>query len=599
MLSRRSIFYSAFLLILIYFCPAYPSGDLRLELEPIVIARDKLYLLNYYVIETADFQTPGVSPVETLRSTPVDLQSRTLNKGIQSDFSLRGSNYQGVTVLVDGQRVNDPQTAHHNSDIPLTLEDIEKIEVIPGLGSSLFGPDSIGGAISIVTKKPQERKRTIALSGGSFGTKSASLSISERIQSFGVRFSAERDESDGFRDDTDFKKFTTSLSSNWQLPYGEYNFNLGYQEKEFGAFDFYTPGLGYPSKEWTKTYLLTTGLDLDAAGFIIKPNFLWRRHYDRFMLDETELRYKNVNRHRTDVVTPGIYLQSQTDILGKTGFGAEYGEELIESTNLGNHNRSHRSLFLDDNKDLTRKLSLGLSGRVDDFDGFDESLTGSGTLRYRLFEADAVHLSVSRSIRVPVFTELYYNDPTTIGDSGLSAEESLNYQIGYDYAKGRFSGGLTFFLRQEENMIDWVKRTRTQAKWKAENITESEVKGIEHYLKFNITKSIAFDSNYTYIDKRTDSNGYIYKYGANYIKHLVNANLLFTLPFGVQRISATYKKRPVRDGWFLLDAYLSCNVNKNARLFLTAGNLLNVGYEEIEGIPQPDRWIEGGLKFEF
>ncbi|MFH1889225.1 MAG: TonB-dependent receptor [Candidatus Omnitrophota bacterium] len=579
-------------------CPTFAFCNV--DLEPIVITKSKTHLLRPYSLEAGDLKDlPFDSPVEALSFLPLDLQSRSPKSSIQTDFSLRGSTFQGVLMLIDGQRVNDPQTAHHNSDIPLTEEDIKRIEVLPGGGSSLFGPDAIGGAINIIVKKPQEKKRVLKLKGGQYQTGSGLFSISDKIDNLGVRLSLENQESRGFRYDTDFKKFTASLNSSLDIPDGDFNLHLGCQGKEFGAYDFYTPGLNYPSKEWTKTYLLSTGFNLDKGGLIIKPNFLWRRHYDKFMLDKTQEKSRYLNHHRSDIYTPNIYLQKEIGILGRVGSGIEYGAEKINSTNLGKYNRKHKSIFMDDSKDLNDKLSLGLSFRADDFDGFGEIYTGSANFSYRIREDKTLRFGISRNMRIPSFTELYYNDPTTLGNSALSAEKSLNYQAGYDYKKDNLSSGLTLFYRQEEDLIDWIKRSPSQAKWQVENITEAQVSGIESYFKLKINPVISIDFNYTFINKRINDNGYLYKYGPNYIKHLVNNAVTLNLPFGVQSIGATYKKRPSRRGWFLLNSRLAYNLPKNSQIFLEVTNLLNVEYQEIEGIPQPGRWVEGGLRFEW
>lgn len=596
---RRGIFF-IIAVILSLFDFVYAEGNSALDLERIVITKSKVYLLNPYSLASDDFKNlPVSSPLEALGFLPLDLQSRSPKGAVQADFSVRGSNFQGVLVLLDGRRINDPQTGHHNSDIPLTSEDIERIEVIPGLSSLLFGPDAIGGAVNFVLKKPEYKKRVLELAGGEHKTESLLFSITDKIRDLGLRFSLENQESGGFYKDTDFKKFNTTLNASLDIPDGEFTANLGYQEKEFGAYDFYTPGSGYESYEWTKTGLLSTGFNLDKGGFIIKPNFLWRRHYDKFMLDKTQIRSRYLNHHRTDLYTPSIYFQKETDSFGQLGLGLEYGGELINSTNLGKHNRSHKSIFMDDSKDLAAGLSSAMSFRIDDFEGFSRPYTGSASLKYRISCNHTLNLGVSRSIRIPSFTELYYNDPTTVGDAGLSIEKSLNYQAGCDFKKENVCLGATFFLRQEKDFIDWIKRTPVQEKWQVENISEAEVKGIEGYLKAGINKILTLDSNYTYIDKRINDQGYLYKYGPNYIKHLINTALSFNLPFGIQVVELTYKKKPVRDGWFLLNARLSYHLNKNSQIFLRTTNLLNTEYQEIEGIPQPGRWTEAGLRLDW
>jgi outer membrane receptor protein involved in Fe transport len=104
------------------------------------------------------------------------------------------------------------------------------------------------------------------------------------------------------------------------------------------------------------------------------------------------------------------------------------------------------------------------------------------------------------------------------------------------------------------------------------------------------------DANYTYTDKAIDNQGYLYKYGPNYARHLVNAVFSFDLPFGSQEIGLNFKKRPGRAGWFLLNAGLSYNLNKNSKIFLSSTNILNVEYQDIAGIPQSGRYIQAGLR---
>ena len=119
-----------FLIIFIlfsHFSYAYSKEEVSLDLEPIVITKSDVYLINPYSLESDSLKnSPFLSWSGALTFTPLDLQSRTLKADIQTDFSLRGSTYQGVLVLIDGQRVNDPKLGHYNCDLPLTREDIQR-----------------------------------------------------------------------------------------------------------------------------------------------------------------------------------------------------------------------------------------------------------------------------------------------------------------------------------------------------------------------------------------------------------------------------------------------------------------------------------------
>jgi vitamin B12 transporter len=612
--SRCGLFFFSIIAVC-RFNPVLGSDARDLDLEPIVITKSRVHLSEPYTLDNSDLESSAFgSFLEGLRVLPLDVQSRSPLRALQDDFSLRGSSFQGVLMLLDGQRLNDPQTAHYNSDIPLTREDVERIEVLPGVSSSLFGPDAVGGAVNIIRKKPRENERVIEVSAGTHKLKSVLASLTQSKDDWGVRLSVESSGSSGFRYDTDFNKFTSTVNTTLRLPAGSFDMDFGYQEKEFGAFDFYTPGAGYPSTERTKTYLFDTGFLWGDGEFLIKPNFLWRRHYDTFVLDKTEARSKYRNQHRSDLYTPNIYFQKDLPVLGKAGFGIEYGDERINSSNLGKHARSHQSLFFDDSKDLIPDLSLGASGRFDTYDSCGEVYTGSLNCRYHLRPLVDVLFGVSRSMRIPSFTELYYNDPTTIGEPGLSAEEAFSYQAGVEYKKERHAAGVTVFLRQEHDFIDWVKLSPAQEKWHVENITEANVFGVEQYARADINRYFSWDANYAYTNKRIDEHGYSYKYGQNYSRHIVNSAFNFNLPFGKQSLGLTYKQKPARDGWVLLNAHLSCNLKAlrgvfmkgvqakeadDGKMFINITNLLNVNYQEIEGIDQPGRWVEAGVRFEW
>jgi len=566
------------------------------DLEPLVITKQKQFLLNAYATESNQASAFNYqSGLEELGSLPLDLQSRALGNGIQTDFSLRGSTFSQVLILLNGQRINDPQTAHHNSDLPFTKEDIQKIQVIPGAGSSLFGPDAIGGAINFALAPPGEKKTVWEFAAGNQRNGYGVFSFSDKFKDLGFRVSVEDAQSKGYRDDTDFKKFTVSSGVLMQLPLGSWESHFGYQEKEFGAYDFYTPGKGYPSREWTKTYLLNSGVSLDLDGLLVKPNFLWRRHFDKFALNQAIASY---NDHRTDMFVPSLYLQKETGLWGKVGLGLECGQEKITSTSLGRHTRQHQSVFLDDSLALGERWDLGFSLRLDDFSDFDRAYTGSSSLKFKLNPESAFNAGVSRSMRIPSFTELYYNDATTLGNADLDAEKAWNYQAGFEYKREGFSSGLVLFLRQETQMIDWV-RSDSSAKWQARNFTSDNVFGVEYSLHKKFNPLFSLDANYTYTDKAIDNQGYLYKYGANFARHLVHTIFNLELPFGRQEIGFNYKQRPGRRGWLLLDAGLSYDLNKNSKVFLSSTNILNVEYQDIAGIPQSGRYIQAGLRCEW
>jgi iron complex outermembrane receptor protein len=595
---RRSVPCGLIVICLFFIAHIHPAfAGLPQELEPLVIVKQKQLLLNEYSTDSEQDDAFGYqSGLESLVNLPVDMQNRALRSGIEAGFSLRGSTSQQVLILLNGQRVNEPQTSYYNADIPFTKEDIARVSVIPGAGSSLFGPDAVGGAINFALSAPKEKKMVWETGMGSNRNGYSLFSVSDRIRDLGLRLSVEDAQSRGFRQDTDYKKFTSSLSSSYELPSGVWNNNFGYQEKDFGAYDFYTPGQGYPSREETRTYLLNSSLDLDYGGLSVRPNFLWRRHYDKFTLDETGVRSTSVNQHRTDIFTPSFYLQKKIGSLGSVGLGSEWSQERITSTNLGRHSRDRKGVFLDNSMMLGERWEAGSCIRWERFSGFGAMCSGSLNVKFKLTPDTSWNFGISRSMRLPSFTELYYSDPISVGNSSLTAEKVWNYETGLEYRLEGFVSRFSLFMRREKGMIDWVRSDPAQ-KWQAMNFTRDEVLGCEYVLHKDINRMLSLDANYSYADKKVDSRGYAYKYGPNYARHLANTVFNISLPFGRQEIGFNYKKRPGRRGWLLVNAGFNYDLNSSARVFLRVENILNTEYQDIEGVPEPGRYFEAGFRF--
>jgi iron complex outermembrane receptor protein len=128
----------------------------------------------------------------------LDLTERAPN-GIQGDLSIRGAGFGKTLVLLNGMRINDVQSGHHNMDIPVPLESVDRIEVMRGSGSTLYGADAVGGVINIVTAPPEatELRLRTALGSDGINQQRASLGIAGKVVSEQASFS--RDFSTGFR----------------------------------------------------------------------------------------------------------------------------------------------------------------------------------------------------------------------------------------------------------------------------------------------------------------------------------------------------------------------------------------------------------------
>lgn len=213
--------------------------------------------------------------------------------GVQADASLRGTTFEGVLVLVNGVRVNDPQTGHFHLEVPVPLESVEKIEVLTGPASALFGAGAAGGVIAITTKNPQQTAASFL--AGSHSLSGFSLSVPWKEN---VGFSFSRQESAGFRPDADFMSNQASLTGSWSPKGWKGQWLLSAGSKQFGAWTFYSSRFPH-QRERTTTGLFTADIERELSQTVkLQLHAGLRQHRDVYLLEKHRPSWYR-NRHRT------------------------------------------------------------------------------------------------------------------------------------------------------------------------------------------------------------------------------------------------------------------------------------------------------------
>jgi vitamin B12 transporter len=555
------------------------------------------------VLEETEFRiSPVRSAIEMLGyADGVDLQARG-TRGIQADLSIRGSTFEQTGVLVDGVPVNDPQTGHHKLNLPISVDDVERIEVLRGHGSSLYGSSAFGGVVNFVTRRPNRRRVHAHAFMGENSTRGGSVSYSAPLPRASYLVSAEARSSDGFRDGTDYDVWSVFAKTVVHLPWGDNSLMLAHAEKEFGAYDFYSPGADYPSREWTRTTLASYGTTVRAGAFTIRPRLSYRHHRDKFMLDDTDPAFF-LGRHATDVYSAAVHASCPVNNRMKLSMGAELVGEEIDSNSLGDHSVTRSAGMVELGMlppDGHRALNLGL--RFDHYSSFGPQWSPSISGRARVSDTTGLRFSAGRCFRAPTFTERYYDSPANVGDPDLEPEEGWSYEAGVDllFAGGMVTGGLTAFLRNQENLIDWMRSPSTAPRWTATNITSAQIRGVEIGTAIRPTECSFVSLAYTRVVSEPEMEGnYLSKYALNHPRHYVQGRFGLRIPFGyAASVRAAYKERKHGDIYTLVDVYLEKTL-ASGDIFLEATNVFDVEYEEIEGVEQPGRWITGGMKVTF
>jgi len=497
-----------------------------------------------HVIRAEEIQLAPVTDLGSLLEyvRGVDIRQRGIT-GAQSDISLRGGTFDQVLVLLNGINISDPQTGHHNMDIPVDITAIERIEVLQGSGARIFGPNAFAGAINIITSSPQKALPSVSLRGGLYGTGELSANLPFRTKKVYHMVSLNGSTTDGYTDNTDFKKAGAYYRMNATIGKAKTDVQAGYINKGFGANSFYSPK--FPNQyEATSTIFASAGLT-DANAQKWKANVYWRRHYDRFELfrNNPPAWYKNHNYHLSDVAGATMNKTFRWK-KHKTSLGADFRMEHIYSNVLGTTMNSpiavegtdsayytksaQRNGFsiMAEHRYATKKFSVSggallyISNQLE----HDLSLYPGIDLGFQISKPLRIFATANRSLRLPNFTNLYYSSPTNIGNPLLLPEEATSIEAGFKWDKNNILAEVAGFQRFGINMIDWV-RADTATVWECKNLTEVNVSGIEAGFtmlpeffrkKFFLQR---FSVNYTFLASNKSSEGFVSQYVLDYMKH--------------------------------------------------------------------------------
>ncbi len=517
----------------------------------------------------------------------VDLQERAPG-GVQTDVSIRGANFGSALILLNGQRLNDAQTGHHDMDIPVPLAAVQRVEILRGSGSTMYGSDASGGVINIIAAPPEGLEVRLRTAAGNYGTNQQSGSISDTFGAVSEQLSFARDFSTGFIPDRDYRNLQFASLTHARTSLGASDLTLAYMDHPFGADQFYGD---YPSWEDTKTWFAGVRQELGPST---EADFSYRRHSDLFVLfrDQPDI---YTNHHADESEVADLRRHESLSPSANLFYGVEALHESIVSNNLGNHARSRAAVYAAADFRALRRFSLTISAREEVYrrwsGEFSPTVAGGAWLSRKV----KLRASASRSFRVPSYTDLYYSDPANLGNPNLRPERAWTYEGGADWAvASRIRAGLTVFQRRERDGIDFYRNDPTDL-WRALNIDNLDFTGVEASLHAG-----DFDFAYTALRGTQDTIPVgATKYTFNYPTQSGVASWQRSLPGGLlfrTRLGAL--NRRARDPYALWDLYAARGAGK-IHPFVQISNVTSTRYQEIQGVDMPGRTVVGGLEFVF
>lgn len=546
----------------------------------------------------------------------------TQSMGAQSLVHLNGDDR--VVILVDGQRMNNDQgqTGRASADLSMlpSVKNIERIEVVKGGASAIYGSDAVGGVINIITKKGKESKTTLDMNTGSWGTHnyeitnegsdgSLSWFLTGGVQKRGY-FSYKADGSNHRMPGSDYNNNSFSLRLDDKLDDSS-SVQLQFMHKSVDADSYYYSGGSFVQSYGQNELFNNLGISYNFKENQKAPGFV--RYFDH---------YKSANfsgHYHTRLY--GIDWQDgwQLDPNNQLIAGLEWHESKSSNTASGYEDKeiTNKAVYLQDTMKLGSKWTFVPSVRMDHHNMFGTHWTPKAALNYRADQATQLYASWGRVYKAPNADDLYYvstwsfpgyGSGGSYGNPNLQPETGHTESIGINHAfDSRTSISASLFNTELHDAIDWY--TTDYANYYAANIAAEKKHGFELTFQKKVTPVWSYDAGYSYIHTETsDPNNstvvaYInnnsqpngYRLGIHYQKGAWKANLLGTMGSGLNE--RYYAGR----SYAVWDFNVSYAVDKQTTMYFKINNFTNQAYSAYAGTkyPAPGRFFQVGVTYSF
>lgn len=494
-----------------------------------------------------------------------------------------------VLVLIDGNPQYQGIFGHPLADA-YVASDVEKVEIIRGPASILYGSNAMAGVVNIITKKQHEDglKINLGASYGSFNTQKYYGTIGYKKDKLSLFASLNHDQTDGIRANTDFHINNAYAKAGYEIS-KQFNLTADFSLAKYNAND--NGPVNQPPVPFNiditrgKTSVsLENKFDNSEGGLKI---------YHNFGTHDLSGGFHSTDRNSGAMLYQTFKLSSGTNITVGSDF-KQYGgmanqgfkhDSLITVNELAVYAYAQQKLF--------DKLTVSAGLRLENDSKFGNELVPMGGLTYNLSDETTFKASVSKGFRSPTIMEMYLYAP----NPALQPERMVNYEISWlqSLLNNHLNLELTAFKVNGDNLIQVVG-----VGWaaKRQNVGSFSNQGLEFSAKYFVTKNLYFNANYSYLnmDKivvaapRQQVN-----VGANYNYKI------WSLHLSAQNIDKLYTDvaSATTQSYTLINARVSTRPVKHLELFVAANNLLNEQYQINWGYPMPGINFNGGFNLRF
>jgi outer membrane cobalamin receptor len=524
------------------------------------------------------------------------------NRASASTVSMRTSTAGQVLIMVDGKRLNKPGDGQVDlNTVSVPLENIERIEVLRGASSALYGADAMGGVINIITKIPDQPVTNLSSSYGRFVTKDISLSTSRKINNAGFYLSLSKESSDGFRKNSDYDAAAVSTKLTYAFTKDiRAGITLDYNHKDAGS----------PGPVTWLTPLASQKDENFLAGIDVKIKDTLLKLYSH----NARIDYVNPgsesNTHRNHIL--GLDLQHSLSI-GPSNLltgGIEMLQEDINSSDdindansIGKHGRTRKGIFFQNETSLAEKAILTIGLRYDSI-ASEERFSPKLSVLIKLPWKTYLSLSAGQGFRVPEMNALYWPDTDwAVGNPDLKPEKSTEYEINMQkFFDNKGFIKIIVFDKRANDLIQWQEIS--PFKWSPVNVSKARIRGFETEGKLHLD---VFDLglSYTFMDPEDRTTDDKIRFST---RHQIKGSAsVYPIKDTTVSFEASYISRYiVRKGdpgcYFLLDGKISRKIKLpkgTTELFVTGKNILDRDYQTIKDYPMPPVQFSGGISYSF
>lgn len=550
-------------------------------------------------------QLQANSVTELLQRIPSVSFSNSGGSGSVSSLYLRGTNPSHVLFLIDGQRINNAMSGSNPVE-SLDVNQIERIEIVRGPRSSLYGADAIGGVIQIFTKQGSEEgvHPKISYGFGKNGTQQTVVSVNGAKEGFRGSVSAAYYDTDGIdsliddsglNGDRDaYRNTATSASLGYHF---DNDADVSLSHYKSISENEYDNGFSPNTQPYTRSALETTSFKWEQPVI----SNLWkstvqlgetRNNSEDF--DDLSNTFSKFNTRRTSAGWQNDFT-FQTGAVSHvlTGGMDYYNDEITSTSTLTDANgkpvkeRDNLGTFVQEQMDVGKhQLVLGL--RNDDNEQYHNNATGNASYGYALRDDLRIIASYGTAFKAPAFNDLFWPiTPWSAGNPNLQPENSTHYEIGLKGTPAFGTWAVNVFENNIDNLIEWTEVPLGSWFYTPSNVDKAEIQGVEFEVATAIQEwNIAF--NTSYIDARYDGKGddhdNLLINRPRQSMHLDISRNFGAYEFGTEFIaqSQRYSDRSNsidEGGYGLVNVRAAYNVSKEVTLQLKLTNLLDKQYQ--------------------